>query len=213
MKRAAMLLLMLLVVIPACLSEDSGADHTGNPLMRKIPLNATFEGQTYAVGMVRIGETSLSEMRRMLEDAGIFEGPGSSGAAFVYTKTKMMTAYGANESEDVCLDLQFDAKRFFFTDNVLTSAYIGCARSEFATVEGFVMSAYGNPHDNWFDEMVSVYGAGYRTESVTEPGLGGTRYFYDGIMFEGIFGWEDTPDPPDMTESLNSVCYSIGYRH
>jgi len=213
MRRAIILFLIFLIAIPTCPFEGSSAAGEDNPFMRKIPLVATFEGQTHTIGMVQVGVSTLAEMEKMLEAVGIFEGPHSSGANFVYTKTKMRTAYGANESEDLCLDLQFDSKSFFFTENVLTSAYIGCARSEFTTAEGFTMSIYENPNENWFDEMVSVYGTEFRTESVAEPSLGGTRYFYDGIMFRGTFGWEDSPDPVDMTESLSGVFYSIGYCH
>ena len=210
MRRAVTLLLMLLTVLPAYPAEGSGAAGEGNPFERAIPLAVAFEGQTHPVGTVQIGTTTLSRMEQMLEAAGILEGPPSSGARFVYTKTEMKTASGAGEQEDLRLDLQFDSKRFYFTNHVLTSAYIGCAGSAFTTAEGFTMPPYDSPNENWVDEMISVYGAGFRTEPVADPGLGGTRYVYDGILFEGTYGWEDSLDPPDRTESLSGVFYSGG---
>jgi len=64
--------------------------------------------------------------------------------------------------------------------------------------------------------MVAVYGADFETEPVTDPDVGGTKYYYDGIMFKGVYSWGETciNDPPiDTTESLRGVSYSIGYRY
>lgn len=211
---ARILIFILLIGFSACPANGFSTDHADSPFMRKIPLSVTFDGQTYSIGIVQIGKTTLAEMEKMMESAGIYEGPLASGATFVYTKTKMRSSYGANESEDLCLSLRFDSKSFFFTDNVLTSAYISLYKTEFTTAEGLTCPNHDHPNQHWFEEMVSVYGADFETEPVTDPDVCGTQYYYDGIMFKGTYGCGETyiDDPPiDTTESLSDVFYSIGY--